>query len=159
MGQGEMSWGIQLLRVVRPWVAVVGLPVALERQSGRTLGDRGERAAARYLKRRGFTIVATSSRDRIGELDLVAVERGTVVFIEVKTRVSTRTGDPLEAVDREKQRRLARVAVSFLRRHDLLETPARFDVVGVLWPPWARRPGIRHIRHAFELPGDWPSLF
>ena len=119
------------------------------------LGVRGERVAARYLKRRGFKIVATGSRDRLGEVDLIAIDRRTVVFVEVKTRRSTRAGDPLEAVDTEKQRRLTRVALAFLRRHDLLEESARFDVVGIVWPHWARRPAIEHIRGAFEPVGKW----
>ena len=118
------------------------------------LGWAGERAAARFLRRRGFTIVARGARDRLGEIDLVAVERRTVVFVEVKTRRSRRAGAPVEAVGPDKQRRLTRAALSFLRRHDLLEAPARFDVVGVVWPR-GRRPVIKHYGNAFEPTGRW----
>src|SRR5262245_31627517 len=107
-----------------------------------TLGQRGERAAARYLKRLGYRIVARGERPGAGrgELDLVAVDDRTVVFVEVKTRLSHEAGHPAEAVDREKQRRLSIAALAFLRRHGLLDYPARFDVVAVTWPTEKSRP-------------------
>ncbi len=117
-----------------------------------TLGTRGEAAAARYLRRKGYRIVARQVRDALGELDLVAVDQGVIVFVEVKTRQSDRAGQPAEAVDVHKQRRLTRAALAFLRRHQLLEQPVRFDVVAVRWPAGARRPVIEHFRHAFESP-------
>jgi len=118
-----------------------------------TLGQRGEAAAARYLKRRGYIIVGRSERDRLGELDLVAVDHRTVVFVEVKTRSSHDAGHPTEAVDQEKQRRLTRAALSYLRRHDLLEHAARFDVIAITWPSRAKRPMIEHFPNAFEPTG------
>ncbi|HUY31555.1 MAG TPA: YraN family protein [Pirellulales bacterium] len=114
------------------------------------LGPRGEALAARHLKRLGYKIVARGARGRLGELDLVAVDGRTVVFVEVKTRQSHDGGHPAEAVDVEKQRRLTRLAVGFLKRHDLLECAARFDVVAVTWPDGRRRPLVEHIRDAFE---------
>jgi putative endonuclease len=95
------------------------------------LGRRGEAAAARFLKRRGFVIVARSERDMLGEMDLIAVEQRTVVFVEVKTRKSHQAGHPAEAVGAAKQRRLTRLALGYLKRHDLLEQRARFDVIAV----------------------------
>ena len=124
------------------------------------LGVRGERAAARYLKRLGYTIVARTDRSVLGELDLVAVDGRTVVFVEVKTRSTMVGGDhPAEVVDERKQRRLARLALAYLKKHGLLEYPARFDVVTVLWKPDQRRPTIEHFLNAFEAPGpaDWFS--
>jgi putative endonuclease len=118
------------------------------------LGQRGERAAAKYLKRRGYKIVAQGSRLRPGELDLVAVDGRTVVFVEVKTRRSDQYGSPAEAVDLQKQRRLTRLAVTFLKRHGLLENPARFDIVSIVWPEDQRRPQIEHIKNAFEAVGQ-----
>jgi putative endonuclease len=118
-----------------------------------TLGQRGERAAARFLRQHGFKIIARGQRDRVGEMDLVAVEGATVVFVEVKTRSSLQGGYPEEAVDREKQRRLTRLALGFLKRHDLLECSARFDVVAVTWPESGSRPTIEHFRGAFEAVG------
>jgi putative endonuclease len=98
--------------------------------------------------------VARGERDRIGELDLIAVDGRTVVFIEVKTRTSHDAGHPVEAIDAEKQRRLTRVALSYLKRHDLLEYSARFDVVAVTWPESAKRPIVEHFPNAFEPAGQ-----
>jgi putative endonuclease len=121
-----------------------------------TLGQRGERAAVKYLRRRGYKILATGDRlKHRDELDIVAADGRTVVFIEVKTRSSDRYGHPSEAVDAAKQRRLTKLAVTFLKRHRLLEYPARFDVIAVIWPENARRPQIEHIPNAFEAVGKW----
>ena len=120
------------------------------------LGQRGEAAAARFLKRRRYKIIARGDRLRPGELDLVAVDRDrTIVFVEVKTRQSQDAGHPSEAVTAAKQRRLTRLAVTFLKRHGLLEYPARFDVIAVTWPEARRSPTIEHIPNAFEAVGKW----
>ena len=121
----------------------------------RTLGQRGEVAAARFLKRLGYKIVARGDRSKWGELDIVAVDGRTVVFVEVKTRDGRDAGHPAEAVDPAKQRRLTRLAVAFLKRHGLLEYPARFDVVAVTWPQRQRRPAIEHFKNAFDAVGEW----
>jgi len=121
----------------------------------KTLGQRGEAAAARYLKRRGYKILARGDRFGPGELDLVMLDRDTIVFVEVKTRQSPDAGLPAEAVDQLKQRKLTRLAVTFLKRHGLLERPARFDVVAVTWPAGKWFPAIEHIRNAFEAVGKW----
>ena len=118
----------------------------------RPLGERGERAAARYLKRRGYKILARGDRLVPGELDLVALDRDTVVFVEVKTRRSADAGHPAEAVTAAKQRRLTRLAVTFLKRHGLLEHRARFDVSAVTWPE-GQRPTIEHVPNAFDAVG------
>lgn len=119
----------------------------------KTLGQRGEDAAARYLRRKGYRIVARSRRDPIGELDLVAVAGRTVVFVEVKTRQSDTLGNPAEAVDEIKQRKLTRLALSFLKRHRLLDYPARFDIVAITWPEGKGKPRIEHLENAFEATG------
>jgi len=117
------------------------------------LGERGERAAARYLKRRGYKLIARGHRLFPGEIDLVAIDRGTLVFVEVKTRRSADAGHPAEAVTADKQRRLTRLAVTFLKRHGLLEHPARFDVLAITWPH-GRRPTIEHFQNAFDAVGQ-----
>ena len=110
----------------------------------RTLGQRGEAAAARFLRRRGYKIIAQGDRlKQLNELDIVAVQGKTIVFVEVKTRSSADEGHPAEAVDADKQRRLTKLAVTFLKRHRLLEYPARFDVIAITWPPGKRRPQDR----------------
>ena len=122
----------------------------------KSLGQRGEAAAARFLRRRGYKMIARGDRARPGELDLVAVDRDrTIVFVEVKTRQATDAGHPSEAVNPDKQRRLTRLAVTFLKRHGLLEYPARFDVIAITWPERQRRPTIEHIQNAFEAVGKW----
>jgi putative endonuclease len=122
----------------------------------RTLGQRGEAAAARFLRWRGYKIIARSDRlKRRDELDIVAVQGRTIVFVEVKTRSSADQGQPTEAVDAAKQRRLTRLAVTFLKRHRLLEYPARFDVIAITWPSGKWRPRIEHIQNAFEAAGQW----
>jgi len=116
----------------------------------RMLGDRGERAAARYLRQQGFRILLRGYRTSLGEIDLIARDGDTVVFVEVKAR---RRGEPAEAVTLEKQRRLTLAALQFLKKNKLLEHPARFDVVTVVWPDDRRPPTIEHFRNAFEPPG------
>lgn len=118
------------------------------------LGERGERAAAEYLERLGFRIVARQFRCRFGELDLVAVEGERIVFVEVKAREEAVRGRPIEAVDDRKRERMSKAAVYFLKRKRLLGRPARFDVVGVLWPAGAAVPTIEHVRDAFESEYD-----
>jgi putative endonuclease len=116
----------------------------------RWLGDRGERAAARYLRRQGLRIITRGFRTPRGEIDLIARDQQTLVFVEVKSR---RWGEPAESVTLEKQRRLTLAALQFLKRHRLLEHPSRFDVVAVVWPDDRQPPAIEHIRNAFEAVG------
>lgn len=140
--------------VLSGWVA--RLAGGLRR--ARPLGRRGEDAAAQYLQRLGYQILARADQAKTGELDLVARDRQTIVFVEVKTRQSPDTGRPAEAVDAAKQRRLSRLAVTFLKRHGLLESPARFDVIAVTWPEGQRRPAIEHFPNAFDAVG-WGQFY
>jgi putative endonuclease len=119
----------------------------------RSLGERGERAAVRFLRRRRYKILARGDRSKWGELDVIAADGRTVVFVEVKTRETDQQGHAAEAVDIDKQRRLTRLAVMYLKRHGLLEHAARFDVVAVTWPPGAWFPKIEHFKNAFEAAG------
>lgn len=119
----------------------------------KAVGDRGERAAARFLRRQGFKIVARQYTNRLGEIDLIARDGGQLVFVEVKTRQSESAGHPVEAVTRSKQEKLTRVALAYLKRNGLLETPARFDVVAVAWNEGEKRPRIDHYRNAFAPTG------
>ena len=124
----------------------------------KTLGQRGEDAAARFLRRLGYKIVARSARvnprrRNSGEVDIVAVDGKQLVFTEVKTRTSHDKGHPADAVDDEKQRRLTQSALAFLKRHDLLENSSRFDVIAITWPTGTKRPTIEHFKNAFEAVG------
>jgi putative endonuclease len=123
-----------------------------ERLRPPTLGEQGERRAARFLRRKGYKIVATRRRLRYGEIDIVAVDRGVVVFTEVKTRRSETGPRPALAVDDLRRRRMTRAATAFLKSHGLLEYPARFDIVEVIWPAGCR-PTIVHHQNAFQAEG------
>lgn len=115
----------------------------------KSLGQRGEDFAVRYLKRLGYHIVGRQVDLRVGELDVVAVDGRTVVFVEVKTRTSDAAGAPAEAVDNQRQERMTRAALAYLKAHGLLEHAARFDVIALTWPEGARTPTVEHIRDAF----------
>ncbi len=117
------------------------------------LGDEGERVAARYLRRQGFKIVARRYRTAQGEFDLIARDKACLVFVEVKTRRSGVAGQPHEAVDANKQAQLTRLALAYLKRHRLLDQPARFDVVSIVWEGATAEPQIVHYRNAFEPTG------
>jgi putative endonuclease len=122
----------------------------------KTLGQRGEAAAARYLRKKGYRIIALGDRlKHRDELDIVACRGRTIVFVEVKTRASADAGHPAEAVDAAKQRRLTKLAVTFLKRHRLLDYSARFDVIAITWPDGQKKPRIEHIENAFDAAGDW----
>ena len=117
------------------------------------LGDKGERLAARYLRRQGYKVLARRYRTPLGEIDLIARDGACIVFVEVKTRRSDVAGQPYEAVDSYKQAQLTRLALAFLKRYRLLEQPARFDVISIVWEGTGTEPQIVHYRNAFEPPG------
>src|SRR5262245_32210542 len=87
----------------------------------KSLGDRGEDAAARYLKRQGFHILARGVDSRLGELDIIAVDGRTVVFVEVKTRSSHDAGHPADAIDAVKEQRMTQAALAYLKANRLLD--------------------------------------
>ena len=119
----------------------------------RALGTAGESAAAQYLERCGFRIVESNARCRFGEIDLVAIDAGVVVFVEVKGNRGGRYGVPEEMVTLFKQRRLTRLAWWYLQRRGWIGRPARFDVVAVDWEAAGAK--VRHFRDAFPATGSW----
>jgi putative endonuclease len=119
----------------------------------RWFGNRSERAAARFLKRQGYRIVARNYRCPHGELDLVGVDSGCVVFVEVRSTGTEDLTKTAASVDLAKQRRLTNLALHFLQRHRLLNHPARFDVLILSWPSDRGEPVISHHRHAFDAVG------
>jgi len=130
---------------VRDWFA--------RRFPEKSLGDRGEDAAAKFLKRQGYHILARSLDSPLGELDIVAVDGRTVVFVEVKTRRSDDAGRASEAIDQRKEQRMTQAALAYLKSNRLLGYSARFDVVAITWPDDARRPTIEHFKNAFSPVG------
>jgi putative endonuclease len=113
-------------------------------------GRAAEEAAAELLVRAGLRIVARNVRIAGAEIDLVAEDGEALVFVEVRSRSSTRYGGPLATVGRRKQSRIARAAQAYLARAERWGSPARFDVVGVEW--CAGRASCVHVRNAFESP-------
>lgn len=120
----------------------------------RALGARGEAIAARQLERRGYTIIERNVRLGRGEIDMVALDGETVVFVEVKGNRGRRHGAPEEMVTPAKQRRLTMLASWYLLRQRWLGRPARFDVVAVDWGPGGTAT-VRLFRDAFPAAGGW----
>jgi putative endonuclease len=120
----------------------------------RWFGQRSERAAARFLRGRGYRIVAANVADTAGELDLIAVDGRTLVIVEVRSTASDDLDRTSASVDDRKQRKVTGAALRFLKRKRLLgRVNVRYDIVVLSWPASAREPVVRHIPHAFE-PGD-----
>jgi putative endonuclease len=116
----------------------------------RWLGQRSEQAAAQYLIRLGYRVLATNIQDNSGELDILALDDSTLVFVEVR---SSSRWDPIQvaaSVNGRKQRKLSAAAKRFLARHRLLGMSARFDVVAITWPNTTQKPIISHFPDAFE---------
>lgn len=95
------------------------------------LGKSGEQAAVDELQRRGYAILDRRYRTARGEIDIVARDGDTIVFVEVKVRETGECGTAAEAVTPQKQRRLAYMAADYLARHGLMDQPCRFDVVAI----------------------------
>jgi putative endonuclease len=111
-------------------------------QQRRQTGLLGEERAVRALRRRGYRILSRNFRCRYGEVDVVAEEGGTVVFVEVKTRRSDTYGLPALAVTRGKRRRMIRAALHYLVANRMEDRMVRFDVVAVRWSPAGWRTDI-----------------
>jgi putative endonuclease len=112
-------------------------------------GKRGEEVAAAHLAEAGYRIIERNYRCIFGEIDIVAEEGETLVFVEVKSRRSEAYGNPLLAVGCRKQKTISRISLQYLADKHLHQRPARFDVVAVMLLPAGHR--IELIRNAFEL--------
>ena len=121
----------------------------------RLFGQEGEAEAERYLRRKGYRIVARNLRSSLGELDLVAEDGQVLVFIEVKTRRTEGFGGAIHAVHRQKQQKLIRLALQFLAQRHWTERSCRFDVV-LLQARETTGLTVEHIQNAFELPSGDP---
>jgi putative endonuclease len=112
-------------------------------------GKAGEDLACGELQRRGYEIVARRYRRRGGELDIIARDGRTMVFVEVKARETRDFGEAAEAVTWTKRRRMAQLALDYLARHRLLDSACRFDVVSIHLE--AGQPVIEVFQNAFDL--------
>ena len=117
--------------------------------TNQSLGSAGEKAAVAFLKEKGYQILERNFKCRLGEVDIVARDNKTYCFVEVKTRSSADFGLPQEAVSRQKQAQISKVALHYLKTKKLFEKSARFDVVSVLYRE--NTPQIDLIENAFEL--------
>ena len=120
-------------------------------QSRDEVGRRGEDEAAKYLRSLGYRIVGRRERVLRGDIDIVALDGRTVVFVEVRSRTSTTHGHPAETVGYGKQRRMAELATAYIRRHRLEDCSVRLDVVAVTFAG-AGRPVVEHYQNAFDSP-------
>ena len=106
-------------------------PVSRPANDKQVLGHTGEDVACRELERRGYDILARRYRTRFGEIDIVASDGGTTVFVEVKARRGNTFGDAVESIPMWKQRRIGAMALDYLAWTGRLNTPCRFDVVAI----------------------------
>ena len=113
------------------------------------LGREGEALAEAFLRAQRYTIVARNYRCRAGEIDLVALDGGVLVFVEVRSRRGSLAGTPFESVDGRKRTQLARVARHFLSARGWHDHDARFDVIGIRFDE--DPPALEHLRSAFEV--------
>ena len=112
------------------------------------LGVLGEELAFHYLKRRGYKVLLRNYESPMGEIDMIAKDKGALVFVEVKTRSSDAMGDPAEGVTAFKRHQIVKSAQYYVKRYGIHEVPCRFDVVCVLLPTEAE-PVLRVIENAF----------
>lgn len=114
-------------------------------------GRIGEKHAEKFLKKAGLQIIARNVHVGYDELDLIARQGDTLIFVEVKTRSNENFGRPAAAVNRAKRKKLSRAAMHFLKKRKLRPPYIRFDVVEVI----GDKPDIRHIQNAFQLEGNY----
>jgi putative endonuclease len=112
------------------------------------LGKSGERIALRYLEDKKYKILARNFRLFRGEIDIIAIDRKILVFVEVKTRKSIDFGLPEESVTSSKQKQIKKIAQGFLTKNNINETECRFDVVSLIFDE-GKGYSIRHIQNAF----------
>ena len=112
-------------------------------------GEKGEALAVQRLKKAGYKIIKTNYRNRLGEIDIIAKENDTIVFVEVKSRRSVNFGNPKQAITLQKQKKISMVALSYLKTMGLDTARARFDVVTVISNQ--DKPQVEIIKNAFEL--------
>jgi putative endonuclease len=115
-------------------------------------GEKGEEIAVRHLKKRGYKIIETNYRTKLGEIDIIAQDKDTIVFAEVKTRRSVQFGNPKQAVTIRKQKKISMVALYYLKATGQSSARARFDVVAVISN--RDKPQVEIIKNAFELAYD-----
>ena len=113
------------------------------------LGRLGEDLALQKIKRLGYKCISRNYRCPLGEIDIIAMDDDTLVFLEIKTRKGKSTGYAKEAVDERKKRQLSKVALAYMKAHDCFGVKSRFDVVAINLR--GREEEIEVVKDAFEL--------
>jgi putative endonuclease len=114
-----------------------------------TTGKEGEKIAAAFLKKNGYRISEINFRCVLGEIDIIARDKGEIVFIEVKTRKSEELGYPEQAVGIRKQKKMSQLALWYLQKNNITDSGARFDVVAITMLPSGTE--IKLIKNAFDF--------
>jgi len=122
----------------------------LQKDKRQQLGKDSEQLAVEYLQKEGYEILQRNYRIRSGEIDVVAKEKNTLVFIEVKSRSTTRYGHAIQSLTRQQQKRLSKTALTYMHQHKLKDQSARFDVVAIQKNQYMGIE-IRLIKNAFEF--------
>ena len=120
-----------------------------ELPNNKTLGTQGEQLAIRFLKKKGYKILQRNYRCKIGEIDIVCYDHGTVAFVEVKTRFSDKFGSPELSVTEAKKRQIVKVALHYVAKKKIEDINLRFDVVSIFYPPTEKHPTITLFKNAF----------
>lgn len=115
-------------------------------------GKEGEKIAADFLKKNGYRIIDKNFRCPLGEIDIVAREKSAIVFVEVKTRQSSKLGYPEQAVGIRKQKKMSQLALWYLQKRKLADISARFDVVAITMLPSGNE--IKLFKNAFDYIGS-----
>jgi putative endonuclease len=115
------------------------------------LGKLGEDLAVKEIENQGYICLVRNYRCSLGEIDVIARDGDTLVFVEIKTRKGRSLGYAKEAIDRRKKRKLSRVALSYMKAEDCCDARSRFDVVAVTLNGEERK--IEVVKNAFELEG------
>jgi putative endonuclease len=114
------------------------------------LGTDGERAALKFLKRKGFRVLERNFRAKGGEIDLICLNGECIVFVEVKSRSSFNFGHPVEAITEFKKEKLLKTAYLYLTQKNLIGKPFRFDLVSIVWGKEGKIREISHLKNFLE---------
>ncbi|HDY68305.1 MAG TPA: YraN family protein [Candidatus Scalindua sp.] len=114
---------------------------------------KGENLAKKFLKKNGYKILKRNYVSKNGEIDIVAYDRGTIAFVEVKTRLSESFGPPELAITNKKRSKIIRTSLNYLITNKIEEMDYRFDVVSILFKKDSNNPNIELLKSAFTADG------
>ena len=125
----------------------------ISKDDPRKLSVEGESLAKKYLKKNGYKILKRNYVSKCGEIDIIAYDRGTIAFIEVKTRLSESFGPPELAITDKKKYNIIRTAMNYLKINTIEDVDFRFDVVSVVFKNDSVYPDIQLLKDAFTADG------